>query len=304
MTAVAPVSLRRKLYSFLNPADGMGRAETSFNVLLALLILTNVVLTVVGTMPEVARQYGAALRTFDLACAAVFALEYLARLYVVPERPDSRGVGTGQAYLRYALSPLPLIDLLVIVSMVLPHTSTLASLRGLRLLKLLSLLRLGRYSHSLQLIGRVIQQRAGELLTIMLIVVVLVFIAASVLYQVESSAGTKGFESIPNALWWAVVTLTTTGYGDVFPVTPLGKLAAGFIMLFGVGMVALPAGMIASGFAEELARLRIKENDIHTEQIVAAAVQGAYCPHCGTRLKASAEPVKPELAAKEAGTQS
>ncbi|WP_370637915.1 ion transporter [Deinococcus sp. 14RED07] len=102
---------------------------------------------------------------------------------------------------------------------------------------------------------------------------VLVFIAASLLYQVESSAGTKGFESIPQALWWAVVTLTTTGYGDVYPATPLGKAAAGLIMLFGVGMVALPAGMIASGFAEELSRLRQQET------------AAACCPHCGKTLE-------------------
>jgi len=239
------------------------------------LILLNVGLTVAGTVPWFAQTYGRELRLFDLFSLGVFGLEYAARLYVTPLRP---GFGAGwRGYLRYALSPLPVIDLLVLVSLLAPGTSALASLRGLRLLKLLSLLKLGRSSESLQLIGRVVRQRAGELLSTVLIVLVLVFIAASVLYQIEFSAGTKGFESIPQALWWAVVTLTTTGYGDVYPATPLGKAVAGLIMLFGVGMVALPAGMIASGFAEELARLR-------QPSAPAGAEPPQRCPHCGEDL--------------------
>lgn len=276
--AAPPPAFMRRLYAFLDPSDGMGAGERLFNVLLTGLILLNVAVTVVGTVPGVAREYGAAIRLFDLFSLLVFGLEYAARLYVTPLRPNFGGGGRG--YLRYALSPLPLIDLLVIVALLVPGTTALASLRGLRLLKLLSLLKLGRYSDSLQLIGRVVAQRSGELLTTVLIVLVLVFIAASLLYQVESAAGTKGYESIPQALWWAVVTLTTTGYGDVYPATPLGKLAAGMIMLFGVGMVALPAGMIASGFAEELARLRTRP-DAPPAPVPAAP---RFCPHCGERL--------------------
>ncbi len=273
--AASSPPFRRRLYAFLDPGDGMGPGERAFNVGLSLLILLNVGATIVGTVPGVAREYGAAIRLFDLLSALIFGLEYAARLYVTPLRP---GFGDGpRGYLRYALSPLPVIDLLVIVALLVPGTTALASLRGLRLLKLLSLLKLGRYSDSLQLIGRVIGQRAGELLTTVLIVVVLVFIAASLLYQVESAAGTKGFESIPQALWWAVVTLTTTGYGDVYPATPLGRVAAGMIMLFGVGLVALPAGMIASGFAEELARLR-------QAPARPPADTPARCPHCGGEL--------------------
>lgn len=271
-----PLPFQARLYAFLDPSDGMGVGERVFNAALTVLILLSVAVTVVGTLPEVQREYGPAIRLFDLLCLLVFGLEYAARLYVTPLRP---GFGSGwRDYLRYALSPLPLIDLLVLVALLVPGTTALASLRGLRLLKLLSLLKLGRYSDSLQLIGRVIWQRSGELLTTVLIVLVLVFIAASLLYQVESAAGTKGYESIPHALWWAVVTLTTTGYGDVYPATPLGKVAAGMIMLFGVGMVALPAGMIASGFAEELARLR----EVRAQPLAGTPT---HCPHCGKSLE-------------------
>ncbi|MBZ9749540.1 ion transporter [Deinococcus sp. HMF7604] len=266
------------LSDFLDPNDGAGIAERLFNGLLVVLIVLVVAMTIAGTVPSVQREYGGAIRAFDYLCAVIFGLEYLARLYVTPLRP---GYGSAPAdYWRYARSPLPVIDLLVLMSLLVPGSTALASLRGLRLLKLLSLLKLGRYSDSLQLIGRVVAQRAGELLTTVLIVLVLVFIAASLLYQVEANVGTKGFESIPQALWWAVVTLTTTGYGDVYPATTLGKAAAGLIMLFGVGMVALPAGMIASGFADELSRLRQQE-----QSQAPAAPPYRFCPHCGEQLE-------------------
>lgn len=276
MTTTPHASFMHRLHDFLDPSDGAGPAERFFNALLVALILLTVAITILSTVPSIHAQYGPLIRLFDLFCFVIFGLEYAARLYVTPLRP---GLPHGwRGYWQYATSPLPLIDLLVLISLLVPGATALASLRGLRMLKLLSLLKLGRYSDSLQLIGRVILQRAGELLTTVLIVIVLVFIAASVLYEVEAGAGTKGFESIPQALWWAVVTLTTTGYGDVYPATPVGKVAAGFIMLFGVGMVALPAGMIASGFAEELARLRM------AEQTVQETRAARYCPHCGEKL--------------------
>ncbi|WP_261664066.1 ion transporter [Deinococcus sp. Marseille-Q6407] len=274
------LTFRQKVYGLLDPQDSSGPAEQLFNRLLALLILLNVTVMVLSTVPSIQHEYGRAIRIFDLFCGVVFGLEYLGRLYTAPLRP---GAPPGaRAYLHYALQPLPLIDLTVVVTLILPGSSALASLR---LFKLLSLLRLGRYSTSLQLIGRVISQRSSELFATFLIAAVLVLIAASVLYQAESAAGTPGFGSIPEALWWATVTLTTTGYGDVFPETPLGKLAAGVIMLFSIGMVALPAGMVASSFAEELDQQRAKEAaeaEVQEEEERAASYR--YCPHCGERL--------------------
>lgn len=266
-------TFRQQLDRLLNPEEGAGLTEHLFTIFLTLMILISVVITIIDTVPEIHQQYNTIFRFFDYVCAVVFTLEFIGRLYVAPLNPRLQGY---KGLMRYFITPLTLIDLLVILSLISPGVTALASFRGLRLLKLLSVLKLGRYSRSVQLIGRVLAQRASELLTTVLIVVVLVFIAASVLYQIESSAGTKGFESIPNALWWAVVTLTTTGYGDVYPATVLGKIAAGFIMLFGIGMVALPAGMVASGFAEELSSIR--------QQKQTSEKEFKYCPHCGEKL--------------------
>jgi len=242
---------RRWAHHFLDPEDGMSPAEAAFNALLAALIILTIATTVFSTLPQMRAHLGL-MRAVELVAAAVFALEYAGRLWVVPERLGRRA--SARDYLRYAASPLPLIDLLVLLALLSPVGWTMGALRGLRLLKLLSVLKLGRYSEGLQLVGQVLRARSGELLTLVLIVLVLIFIAASLLHQVESAAGTKGYESVPAALWWAVVTLTTTGYGDVYPATTPGKVLAGVIMLFGVGMVALPAGIVASGFAEATSR--------------------------------------------------
>lgn len=272
MTIPQP-TLRQQLDQLLNPQEGSGLKEHLFTIFLTMMILISVAITIVDTVPEIHQQYGHVFRLFDYLCAIIFTAEFIGRLYVAPLKSQFQG---HKGFLRYLLSPFTIIDLLVILSLIAPGITALASFRGLRLIKLLSVLKIGRYSKSVQLIGRVLAQRANELITTVIIVVVLVFIAASVLYQIESAAGTEGFESIPNALWWAVVTLTTTGYGDVYPATVLGKIAAGFIMLFGIGMVALPAGMVASGFAEELANMKQKRRENEKPF--------KYCPHCGEKL--------------------
>lgn len=249
----AKLSVRRQAYHFLDPTDGMTRREWLFNALLTSLIVLTIVTTMLSTVPGLTGSELQLLRMLELIAAVFFAGEYALRLWVVPERRHVAGHPAHfRDYLQYALSPLALIDLLVILALLSPASLPLGALRGLRLLKLVGVLKLGRYSEALQVIGRVLRQRSGELMILTLIVLVLVFIAASVLYQIESRAGTKGFESIPQAMWWSIVTLCTVGYGDVYPSTPLGRLTAGFIMLLSLGMVALPAGIIASGFHDAL----------------------------------------------------
>lgn len=251
------MTARQRTYHLLDPADGISRAEWWINLLLTVMIILTVASTMLATLPNLTPGHRAALRAFELTAFVIFAAEYAARLWVVPERRAARGQApqAGQ-YLRYALSPLPLIDLIVLLSLLTPVTMPVAALRGLRFLKLIGILKLGRYSDALQIIGQTLRARSGELAVLGLIVTVLIFIAASVLYYTESRLGTPCFESIPHAMWWAVVTLSTTGYGDCYPKGTSSKIAAGAIMLLGVGLVALPAGIIASGFTEAMTRHR------------------------------------------------
>lgn len=254
MTVHPPaVTLRRAAFHFLDPSDGMTRQEWLFNAVLTLLIVLTILTTMVSTLPGLSALERSAIRGLELVAAVFFVAEYALRLWVVPERGvAAHRRATAGDYLHYVLSPLAVIDLIVILALLSPASLPLGALRGLRLLKLVGVLKLGRYSEALRVIGRVLRQRFGELMILGLIVLVLVFIAASVLYQIESRAGTKGFESIPQAMWWSIVTLCTVGYGDVYPATAWGRFTAGCIMLLSLGMVALPAGIIASGFADAL----------------------------------------------------
>jgi voltage-gated potassium channel len=140
--------------------------------------------------------------------------------------------------------------------------------RLLRIFRLLRLLKLGRYHSSLGLLGKVLKNRREELTISLVLVLMLVVVASTLMYALEHQAQPKAFSSIPAAMWWGVVTMTTVGYGDVYPVTAAGKLVAGLSLLLGVGLFALPAGILASGFSEELGRERPMP----------------VCPHCGKPL--------------------
>ncbi len=143
--------------------------------------------------------------------------------------------------------------------------------RLLRIFRLIRVLKFGGYHASMGMMGRVMVARRAELTVSLGLVLALVTIASTLMYAVERDAQPKAFGSIPLAMWWGIVTLTTVGYGDVYPVTMAGKVVAGVSVLLGVGLFALPAGILASGFHEEMARARRKESC-------------RACPHCGKEL--------------------
>ena len=147
-------------------------------------------------------------------------------------------------------------------------------LRALRLIRLMRVLKLGHYSESIAIVGRVFHNRRGELAVAVFAVLVLLILASSLMYYVENAAQPEAFPSIPAAMWWGVATLTTIGYGDVYPVTGLGRLLGSVIGILGIGLFGLPAGVLASGLAEELAKKR-------------AAV--TLCPHCGEPIAGRAD---------------
>jgi len=243
-------SLQARVFEVLDPDDRPAPIERALNLALSALIVLNVAGVVLGSVPAVERRFGAGLHLLELFSLGVFSVEYAGRVWTAPMKSGALPGWRGR--LRWIFSVMGLIDLGVLLALALPGLGGLTAFRSLRLLKLVSILKFGRYSGSLSLIGRVLRSRREELLTTVLIVFVLVLIAATALFNLER--GNKGFESIPAAMWWAIVTLTTVGYGDTYPLTGAGRAVAGFVMLLGIGIVALPAGLIASGFNEELQR--------------------------------------------------
>ncbi len=245
--------LRRRLYELLELSPATDRLANLLDAFLILLILANAAVVAAETVPAIAARYYWQFLYFEYFSVAVFTLEYVLRLWVCVERTAFASAPPWRRRLRYALTPLALIDLAAVLPFFL-GLAAVVDLRFLRLFRLVRLLKLLRYSTALAALSRVIQNEFRALLGALIVMAGLVFLAATLMYHVERAAQPDHFGSIPDAMWWAVVTLTTVGYGDVVPVTTAGRILAAVIMVFGLAAYAIPIGIMASGFSEEVRR--------------------------------------------------
>lgn len=245
--------LRARLYRELAP-EARAAGLSPLNRWIAGLILLAVLITILGTEPAVTVRLGGVLQAVETVLAAIFLAEYSIRLWVAPEGP-----GEGNPWrkrIRFVLSPWAIIDLVAVVVSFAPGVGPALLLRGFRLLRVLRLARLGRLSNAWNLIAEAVAARSAELGLSLFAGLVLMLTSATLLYFVEGEAQPDKFGSIPRALWWAVATLTTIGYGDVYPVTPIGKILASITAITSIGLIALPTGILASAFSDALARHR------------------------------------------------
>ena len=249
-------NLKRKVYDVLIDVDVDKRADRLVALFLMVLIIANGLAVMLETVKELEFKYSGYFYLFELVSVAVFTLEYILRLWAVTLNPIYKKPLSGR--LRYALTPMALIDMAAILPFYLPIALSidLRLLRLLRLFRLFRLFKMTRYVESMKTFQNVFKAKKTELtLTAVLIGLLLVF-ASSAMYAVENESQPDKFSSIPETLWWGVITLTTIGYGDIYPITPLGKVIGGFIAFLGIGLFALPAGILASGFSEELQKQR------------------------------------------------
>jgi voltage-gated potassium channel len=259
---------RRRLYLILQPAQDRDRASRAFDVFILSLIALNVLSIILESVRDLRDSWGVWFDGFEVLSVIVFTAEYLLRLWTSVEDPRYAQPGLGR--LRAAMSPLLLIDLLAIVPFYLPFVSVdLRFLRSLRLFRVFRVAKVARYSKALQTIGRVIRSRRSELAVAGFAMFLLMVLSSTLMYYVENDAQPEAFSSVPQAMWWAVATMTTVGYGDVYPVTPLGKVLGAFIAVLGIGMFAVPTGILGAGFTEEMRR--------HHAPV-------ARCPHCGKEI--------------------
>jgi len=260
-------NLRRHVYDILHVQPNDHGFQRAFNVGLLVLIVLNVLAVIFETVQAFYVQYRLELEAFEFFSVSVFTVEYLSRLWSCTFEPEYRHPVWGR--LRFALSFMALVDLVSILPSLIPGgTLDLRFIRSLRLARLARTLKIARYSQSLQTLGRVLRAKREELVVTAIAGLVLLVCAASLMFYAEHEIQPQQFSSIPAAMWWGAMTLTTVGYGDIYPVTTLGKLLGTFIALMGVGLFALPAGILASGFAEELQRRK----------------EPRKCPHCGRDL--------------------
>ncbi|MCJ9429017.1 cyclic nucleotide-gated ion channel [Kordiimonas marina] len=252
---MAASGLRRRTYDFLELGSFAGRAAAAFEFFMIGLILANLAAVALETVPAYWEKYHHFFHWFDVVSVIIFTIEYVARVWASAERESVAGDTAFMRRVRYVLSPSALIDLLAILPFYLYLGAvTTVDLRELRVFRLLRLLKLVRYSPALSSLGRVIYAERRALIAALIIMMGLLFFAATIMYGVEHEAQPQAFGSIPEALWWALSTLTTVGYGDVVPVTVTGKIIGGFVMIFGLAFFALPIGIVASGFSDEVHR--------------------------------------------------
>jgi voltage-gated potassium channel len=261
-----------RIFKTIQPSKSGDIVSTVFDWFIIALISINVVIVVFDTfqdIPAVIRNIFATIEVFSLV---VFSIEYALRLYTAdllyPE------ISRVRAVLKYAFSFMAIIDLLAILPFYLPFIFPfdLKILRMFRLMRLLRLLKVNRYTKALSTIGDVIKLKSAQLISSMLVVFILMIVSSVLMYNLEHDAQPDAFQNALSGMWWTVMTLTTVGYGDVYPVTVGGKILGVFISLLGIGMMAVPIGIISAGFIET-----VDESKKQTSSKL-------YCPYCGKRI--------------------
>ena len=262
---MAVLTARAWLYQAMEPGSSDSDGRLSWiNRVLVFLVLASLLLLALETEQSIGPETQAILRILNVIVIVIFAVEYCARFWAAGENPKYRGV---KGHVRYACSFYAIADLLAFLPELLimifasDHFSPqmLAILKAFRLFRLF---KLARYIPAFNLLRDAMRKAGSQLLISLFLALALVYVSAIALYLIEGEKQPEAFGSIPRAVWWAIATLTTVGYGDVFPITPLGRMAASCIALAGIGVVALPAGVFASSFSDVIReRAEAKEEE-------------------------------------------
>lgn len=266
-------------YNYLNEPSTNNFWSMVITIFLSVAIVLNIFEVVLGSVAEFSVYMADWVLLASYIFAAIFALEYGARLWVAAESPHEKPLGSMRKRWLYIRSSMGLIDLFsclpIILWLILPN-DIFGDLRILKLISVVRILKLTRYSASLLMLARVYRENKNTLLATGLVMMILMFIAATGIFIFERHAQPDAFGSIPASMWWAFVTLTTVGYGDITPITVGGKIFGALVMVCGVGVAAMPAGIFASSFVQlvrEQERERGLKNNKRKRQVQASKVK-------------------------------
>ncbi|NET31297.1 MAG: ion transporter [Cyanothece sp. SIO1E1] len=277
------MNFKEKVFEIL---DGGEKKKTTLNkqvnaTIMALIILS-VIAIILASYAPLRERFGTAFTVFELLTIIIFSLEYGLRIWIADLKYPA--LSASKARLKFISSPMGMVDLVAILPFYLPFVVAfdLRFIRLLRILRLLRVLKLKRHSRALKIIVRIFSEKRSELSITLFVTFILLLISSSVMYNLENEAQPDKFPDIISTFWWAIATLTTVGYGDVFPITPLGKFFGGIIALLGIGMVALPTGIISAAFIEGLEKEKKKKKK--RRSMPENVEDYKFCPCCGQPL--------------------
>ncbi|OGS26938.1 MAG: hypothetical protein A2297_00995 [Elusimicrobia bacterium RIFOXYB2_FULL_48_7] len=265
------MALKQRVIEILDNLKENDKPARIFSAFISTVIFLNVIAIILESERTFAVRFESYFKLFEVACVAIFTIEYILRMWSCTAIEKFSHPFYGR--IRYAMQFYPIVDLVSILPFYLPFLLKvdLRFIRVMRLFRMFRILKLARYSNSLQMMGRVFKSRKEQILLTSFMLFIVIIMASCVIYLVEYRAQPDRFSSIPATMWWTIATITTIGYGDLYPVTALGKFLGSIIALIGIGMFAVPTAIIGSGFMEEMQR----EKKAHKT-----------CPHCGKELDA------------------
>ncbi len=265
--------IQRRIFEIIeldHPGDTYSKI---FKVFIITLIILNIITVVISTVEDIYQQYQTWLDNFELISVIIFTIEYILRIWSSNVAPGYKHSIWGR--IKFMFKPLVIIDLIAILPFYLPlFLPNLIFTRSFRLFRIFRIFKITRYSDTTKLFAQVIKSKQEEIVIAIFIGVILLVTSASLMYFAENEAQPENFPHIPAAMWWGVVTLTTVGYGDVYPITPLGRFLGAIVALIGIGIFALPTGIVASGFTEEIQKKRA----------LSQQKKSIICPHCGRKI--------------------
>lgn len=275
--------IKKRIFEIVSSAQEGDQASFWFDMVIIGFIILSVVELILVTVPGMLGRFFWAFVAVEIVTAVVFTIEYILRMWSCTADVRYQKPVTGR--IRYALTPLVLIDLISILPYYLPLLIPGANFAFLRTLRVFRFFKLGRYSRSFRNMIKVLERNRESLLGTVFIIMVVLIIAAALMYQIEYAAQPEVFSSIPEAMWWGIVTIATIGYGDMVPVTPMGKALGFVISLIGIGLFALPAGILASGYSEVIREEQEDEKKQNQEISQNDTSEYEICPHCGREIR-------------------
>jgi voltage-gated potassium channel len=244
-------SIKNRLYVMFHLEDTTDRLSLYFDIFLISIISLNILFLIIESVEWIYLRYQTFFNVFELISVIIFTIEYLLRVWTITE--DPRFAHPLKGRIKYIFKPIAIVDLIAFVPFYIPFIAgDMRFLRMLRIVRLIRIFKIVHYFKPLVIIFNVFRRKSKELLMSLAFLLFMLVFVSSIMYFVEHEAQPEAFSSIPQTMWWGTAALTTVGYGDIYPITTLGKIIGGFISILGIGFFALPAGILASGFSAEL----------------------------------------------------